>query len=388
MVKIFLESKEEKLYEITIDDFIKNNKKFVNGKLSKSEALSHLKTNFDMIHEGLPTNELKTVILESQPGGDKGNYKVDYAGIDILQEFIVYFSEKLNDVLCNKVLNTKYIRATGNPAYCDISVLGFKKLPNDKLIIKSFIFATVPKEDELYVATTCGSGGTSMLFENLKDVIASKSFFEPENNKIKYIHLDSIEKANTINFYTKIGFYKNNKDTKSILKDMINNVYKKDLLYDEYIRKSNLDIGGSMFWSKDSKVLKKLKCSILYTPELWYKNINKMKKDKIPKSEVLNHFYSKYEELKGAGIPEEYSDNRRDKRDGYELHAVVVNKNIGLEGAIKESKHFINNDRNFYRETKSSYRFRNIPKQKFQKKSFRSKKINPEVTLIYGKLTQ
>ena len=139
----------------------------------------------------------------------------------------------------------------------------------------------------------------------MKELIADKNFYEPEYNKIKYIHLDSIEKANTINFYTRIEFYKTNKDTKAILKDMINNVYKKDLLYDEYIRKSNLDIGGSMYWSDDKKVLKKLKCSYVYEPELWYKNINKMKKDKISKPEALNYFFTKYKELKGAGIPED-----------------------------------------------------------------------------------
>jgi len=387
MVKLYLESKEEKLYEITIDDFIRNNKKFAGGKMTKSEAISHLKTNFEAIYNGIPQDELKCIILETQPTDDKPvNYKEDYAGIDVMQEFISYYSEKLNEILCNKVLNPKYIRATGNPAYCNISVIGFKRLANDKLVIKSFIFATTPTEEELYVATTCGSGGTSILFETLKTVIANKSFYEKQYNKIKYIHLDSIEKANTINFYSKIGFLKTNKDSKAILKDMINNVYKKDLLYDEYIRKSNLDIGGSMYWSDDGKVLKKLKCSYLYEPELWYKNINKMKKDKIPKSEALNYFLSKYEELRGAGIPEEHRDNRKDKEEGYELHAVIVHKPVDVEVAKEESKKFINNDRNFFRETKSSYRFRNIPKQKFQKRSFKSKKLNDGLTLVYGKL--
>jgi len=386
MLKIFLESKEEKLYEITIDDFIRHTKKFAGGQITKNEANTLLKTNFQKLYEQLDDNDIRTIILESKPAEGKIDYKIDYAGIDLLQEFIIYFSEKLNDVLCNKVLNPKYIRATGNPGYCDISIIGVKKSANDKIVIKSFIFATIPKEDELYVSTTCGSGGTSLLFNRLKELIADKSFYEPQNNKLKYIHLDSIEKANTINFYTRIEFYKTNKDTKDILKDMINSVYKGDLLYDEYIKKSNLDIGGSMYWSDDSKVLKKLKCAYVYSPELWYKNINKMKKDGVPKSEALNFFYSKYEELKGAGIPEEHSDHRRDKKEGYELHAVVVNKPVDFEKALEESKKFIKDDRNFYRETKTSFRFRNIPKQKFQKRSFRSKKLNSDVTLVYGKL--
>lgn len=384
-MKIFLENREERLFEITIDEFIKKSKSFGHGELNKSEAIKVLKINFESIFNSIKSIDGVTAIFESKPAEGKVDYKMDYAALDLLQEFVIYYSEKLNDVLCSKALNPKYIRATGNPGYCDISVYGFKKIKDD-LIIKSFIFASVPKEEELYVATTCGSGGTSILFQKLKEVVANKDFYEKEFNKIKYIHLESIEKAPTIGFYAKLGFYKTNKETNKILKDMIKNVYKKDLLYEEYIRKSDLNIGGSLYWSADSKVLKKLKCSYQYEPELWYKNINKFKHDKVPKSEVLNFFYSKYQDLKGAGIPDEKSDFRKDKESGYELHAVVINKDKGLEEAVKESKKFINDKKNFYRETTSSYRFRNIPKQKFAKRSFRSKKISPDVTLVYGKL--
>ena len=70
-----------------------------------------------------------------------------------------------------------------------------------------------------------------------------------------------------------------------------------------------------------------------------------------------------------------------------ELHAVIVNKDLKLTKAKKIAKDIINNDkRKFYRETTDSYRFRNIPKQKFIKTSFRSKPINKNVTLVFGKL--
>lgn len=70
-----------------------------------------------------------------------------------------------------------------------------------------------------------------------------------------------------------------------------------------------------------------------------------------------------------------------------ELHAVIIRKPITLEKAREIASEYINNKkRNYFRETKSSYRFRNIPKQKF--KSFRSKKINKVVTLIYGEPKQ
>ena len=68
----------------------------------------------------------------------------------------------------------------------------------------------------------------------------------------------------------------------------------------------------------------------------------------------------------------------------YELHAVIISRNIPIGEAIKLSKEFISENRNFYRITKNSYRFRNIPKTKFLKNSFRSKKINNNITLIYG----
>ena len=74
------------------------------------------------------------------------------------------------------------------------------------------------------------------------------------------------------------------------------------------------------------------------------------------------------------------------KKD-FELHAVIINKNIPFEEARKIASEIINNpNRKFYRETGSSYRFRNIPKQKFNKKTFRSKKINENVTLVFGEL--
>ena len=75
------------------------------------------------------------------------------------------------------------------------------------------------------------------------------------------------------------------------------------------------------------------------------------------------------------------------KEDGYDLHAVIV-KGLSTEEAQKIAKDYIKNkNRKFSRITKSgSIRFRNVPKTKFIKRSFRTKIINPNVSLIYGKL--
>jgi len=92
--------------------------------------------------------------------------------------------------------------------------------------------------------------------------------------------------------------------------------------------------------------------------------------------EELYHYISKAEErLKGRG-----------KDEGYKLHAVVIHKPITLEEARRLASQFIEGKKQFHRETKLSFRFRNIPKQKFIPKSFRTKVINKQISLIYGEL--
>ena len=66
----------------------------------------------------------------------------------------------------------------------------------------------------------------------------------------------------------------------------------------------------------------------------------------------------------------------------WELHDVIIKKDISLEKAKQIAAKFIPLTRKYYRETDGSWRFRNIPKTKF--KQFRSKVINDYITLIYG----
>jgi len=70
----------------------------------------------------------------------------------------------------------------------------------------------------------------------------------------------------------------------------------------------------------------------------------------------------------------------------YVLHAVVIKKPIELDEARKMAREYIPTNKKFYRETDQSYRFRAIPKTKFVKKSFRTKKINKNLSLIFGEL--
>lgn len=69
----------------------------------------------------------------------------------------------------------------------------------------------------------------------------------------------------------------------------------------------------------------------------------------------------------------------------YTLHAVVVKKPITLNKAKKTAKHFITDKPLKFRETEQSYRFQNYPKEEFEPKTFRTKKLNEDVSLIYGK---
>ena len=96
-----------------------------------------------------------------------------------------------------------------------------------------------------------------------------RSFYEDVYNNVKYIHLESIEKAHTINFYSKIGFYKTNKDTNNILKFMIKTIYNKSFSnFEEFIRNASPKIGGSLYWTNNPKVMKKLKIEYVYENHL------------------------------------------------------------------------------------------------------------------------
>lgn len=98
-----------------------------------------------------------------------------------------------------------------------------------------------------------------------------------------------------------------------------------------------------------------------------------------------------YAGIRNKNLLEDYADLDKNLFVGqgksYPLHAVIFKKPYDLETAKKEAKKFINDDKKkFYRETETSYRFRAIPKTKFEKKSFRTKKINSNISLIFGKL--
>lgn len=76
-------------------------------------------------------------------------------------------------------------------------------------------------------------------------------------------------------------------------------------------------------------------------------------------------------------------------KEYWALHAVIVKKPYDIEKAKEEVKDILKDEnKKYYRETAKSYRFRNIPKTKFIKKCFRTKKLNPNISLVFGKLKE
>jgi len=68
----------------------------------------------------------------------------------------------------------------------------------------------------------------------------------------------------------------------------------------------------------------------------------------------------------------------------YELQVVIVKKGVGLEKARKIARDIIKRDNIIMRETSDSYRFRNIIKTKFKPDSFKTKKVNEDISLVFG----
>ncbi len=72
--------------------------------------------------------------------------------------------------------------------------------------------------------------------------------------------------------------------------------------------------------------------------------------------------------------------------DGFELHSVKIPKTYKLEDAKAKSQEVIKNkSRNFFKESKNYYVFRNIAKRNFKKGSFKSKKSG-NIILVFGEL--
>lgn len=72
--------------------------------------------------------------------------------------------------------------------------------------------------------------------------------------------------------------------------------------------------------------------------------------------------------------------------DGFKIHAVKVNKKVPFEKALEHFQNITKSKKTYYKDMKNHYNFRNIPKTKFEPKTYRTKKINKDISIIFAKL--
>ena len=70
----------------------------------------------------------------------------------------------------------------------------------------------------------------------------------------------------------------------------------------------------------------------------------------------------------------------------FTIHAVKVSKSVGLVEANKIAADILKKDKPFMKEMKNVYSFRNISKQKFIPSTYRTRKLNKNVKIIFGEL--
>jgi len=70
----------------------------------------------------------------------------------------------------------------------------------------------------------------------------------------------------------------------------------------------------------------------------------------------------------------------------FALQSVIIKKGVPKADALKKAQHIIGKKAFKASETKLTYRFRAIPKTKFISDSFRSKKVNKDITLVFAEL--
>lgn len=75
-----------------------------------------------------------------------------------------------------------------------------------------------------------------------------------------------------------------------------------------------------------------------------------------------------------------------DESKPWALHAVIIKKSVPKDEALQHAENIIKKKEFKARETKLTWRFRALPKTKFKKEKFRSKKVNKDITLVFGEL--
>jgi hypothetical protein len=77
-----------------------------------------------------------------------------------------------------------------------------------------------------------------------------------------------------------------------------------------------------------------------------------------------------------------------DNNKKWALHEIIIKKPIELEVARELAQDIMKNKKRFVKETKTMYKFRNLPKTKFIPGTIKREKINKQLILVYGELKQ
>ena len=165
-----------------------------------------------------------------------------------------------------------------------------------------------------------------------------------------------------------------------VLMDMLEYTGKAKLftILNKYIKVSKKDIDKLFDQKENSKLYEKI--DDLFSP-FYMSKIGECSEFVNTKFKAhLYHIQIGYS-LTGYG-----SKEKKESHNGYALHAVLVSSKIPYDEAFKEAQNIMKKKKFFSRETKLHHRFRNIPKQKFEPKTFRSHKVNKDITLVVGKL--
>lgn len=282
-MKIYIQDHDGTNHELNISSFVNKQKNLGYKNVSKSEAVSLLE---DFLTKIQPKDEdLHQLYVETHQ--DKQ--------LLLFQQFILYNADKLRTVLCNKVLNTKFIAASGHPGYSDLEIYNILKAP-DGVVIKGFAFCTFPTKGELYIDVICGTGGTGELVRNL--------FKQLSNLKCTYISLDAIETPQALSFYEKLGFKKSDGDTSKTL-DAIHK--SKSKTFADFCKTSPLKASGKLYLGK---LPTKIKAQYIYTPEEWFNVIKKGGKPKMVAGGIGSFFSGAWEKVKS--ITSKFSPNVSD----------------------------------------------------------------------------
>lgn len=285
-MKIYLQDSQGKNYPLSVDDYVRNKK----DRLDLKDAIEFI---IDDMHKASNKKGITTVSIEFT--GDTSPLIKEF------QDFINSNSQKLDDILCNKSLNVKYVKRSSNHRYNDIAFYNVIRLDGG-IAVKGFAFCSIKKDNMLYVDTVCGTGGTSLIFKSIVDGILDGNYFQ---EPVDYIGLDSVDTPNTINFYSKLGFRKPDSQSFNIIKRMIKS---KETDFESFVDKTNNLVGGKMYLFPPTEQghikLKKLKCNYLYHPKEWFDEVQKHKNAGHKSSQIFEMVKKDLhrDRLEGAGL--------------------------------------------------------------------------------------